>query len=90
MLQKKSYTFPAGILGGLFAAVLATAIMSFFTVFPPFALLLGCFMSLPIFIVAFGWGTAASIISLVTAAIVLIFAQNFYIGLGFTDRKSVV
>lgn len=84
MLQKKSYTFPAGILGGLFAAVLATAIMSFFTVFPPFALLLGCFMSLPIFIVAFGWGTAASIISLVTAAIVLIFAQNFYIGLGFT------
>ncbi len=84
MLQKKSYTFPTGILGGLFAAVLATAVISFFPVFPRLTLLLGFFVSLPIFIVAFGWGTAASIISLVTAAIVLIFAQNFYIGLGFT------
>ncbi|MBI0169419.1 MULTISPECIES: hypothetical protein [Bartonella] len=83
MLQKKSSTFPAGILGGLFAAVLATAIMSFFLVFPPLALLLGCFMTLPIFIVAFGWGTIASIISLITATIVLVFAQNLYIGLGF-------
>lgn len=84
MLQNKTYTFPAGILGGLFAAVLATAIMGFFLIFPPLALFIGCFMSLPIFVVAFGWGTMASVIALVTAAIVLIIAQNIYIGLGFT------
>lgn len=84
MIQKQSSAISVGILGGLFAAVLTSAIASFFVIFPPIIVLVGCFISLPIFIVAFGWGTKASFIAFGTATVVLIFSQNWYIGLGFS------
>lgn len=83
MKQNQTYAIPVSILGGLFAAVLASAVISFFFAFPPIIVFAGCFLSLPIFIVAFGWGTKSSVVAFVTATVVLILSQNVYIGSAF-------
>ncbi|UTO28907.1 hypothetical protein [Bartonella harrusi] len=77
------YKIMTGILAGLFAVVIGMALISVANVVPYFSLLLGCFLSLPIFIVAFGQGTLASIVALISATIVLIITTNTYIALSF-------
>lgn len=83
MLKQNSHNIPIGILAGLFAAVLGMAITSLLPIVPLFAILIGCFISLPIFIAAFGWGTLASVVALLTATIVLAIAQNVYVSIGY-------
>ncbi|WP_455474516.1 hypothetical protein [Bartonella sp. B30(2025)] len=77
-----TYRVMIGILAGLFAVVIGMAIISVANIAPYFSFFLGCFLSLPIFIVAFGWGTLASFIALISATVVLIIATNVYIGFG--------
>lgn len=72
-----------GVLAGLFAVVIGMAIISVATVAPYFSFLLGCFLSFPIFIVAFGQGTLASLIALISASVVLIITTNIYTALSF-------
>ncbi|WP_297322251.1 hypothetical protein [uncultured Bartonella sp.] len=83
MVKTQTSIISSGILGGLLAAALALVVTSFFLTFPPIIVFVGCFVSLPIFIVAFGWGTKASFVALVTASFAIILAQNTYIGLLF-------
>ncbi|MHC5306802.1 DUF2232 domain-containing protein [Bartonella sp. LJL80] len=83
MTQTNSQNLSVGLLAGLFAAVLGMAIVSLVTVLPVLSIILGCFISLPIFIAAFGWGTLSSVIALLTATLVLGIAQNFHVGFGF-------
>ncbi|CAF25947.1 hypothetical protein [Bartonella quintana] len=78
-----TYQIMTGILAGLFAVVIGMAIISVANIAPYFSLLLGCFLSLPIFIVAFGRGTLASLAALISATIVLIIVTNVYIAFGF-------
>lgn len=82
--MKKNHTYEilTGILAGLFAVVIGMAIISIVNIAPSFSLLLGCFLSLPIFIVAFGQGTFASFIALISATIILLIATDIYIALG--------
>ncbi|ENN92152.1 hypothetical protein [Bartonella bovis] len=77
------YKIMIGILAGLFAAVIGMAIISVANIAPYFSLLLGCFISLPIFVVAFGFGTLPSLIALISATFVLTITNNIYIGFGF-------
>ncbi|WP_455479774.1 hypothetical protein V4B17_01610 [Bartonella sp. B23] len=78
-----TYKIITGILAGLFAVVIGMAIISVADITPYFSLLLGCFLSLPIFIIAFGQGTLASLIALISATVVLIIVTNVHIGFGF-------
>lgn len=72
-----------GILAGLFSVVIAMAIINVANIVPFFSLLLGCCLSLPIFIVAFGQGTLSSFVALIIATAVLIITTDIYIALGF-------
>ncbi|WP_336279036.1 hypothetical protein [Bartonella sp. CB175] len=78
-----AYKIMAGILAGLFVVVISMAIVSIANIAPYFSFLLGCFLSLPIFIVAFCYGTLASIIALISATLVLVITTNAYFGFGF-------
>ncbi|WP_455466587.1 hypothetical protein [Bartonella sp. B39] len=78
-----AYKIMAGILAGLFAVVVGMVIISVANIAPYFSLLLSCFLSLPIFIVAFGQGTLASLVALISATVVLIIVTNAHIGFGF-------
>ncbi|EJF75198.1 hypothetical protein HWV54_06105 [Bartonella alsatica] len=78
------YKIMTGILAGLFTVVIGMAIISVANIAPYFSLLLGCFLSFPIFIVAFGQGTLASLVALIIAPVVLVITTNIYIALGFT------
>ncbi|WP_332060365.1 hypothetical protein [Bartonella sp. CB74] len=78
-----TYEIMTGVLAGLFVAVIGMAVISVANIAPSFSLLLGCFLSLPIFIVAFGWGTLVSFVALISATLVLAIASNVYIGFGF-------
>ncbi len=73
----------AGVLAGLFAVVIGMAIISVANIAPYFSILLGCFLSLPIFIVAFGQGTLASLAALISATVVLAIVTNIYTAFGF-------
>ncbi|WP_455482400.1 hypothetical protein V4P56_01900 [Bartonella sp. B35(2025)] len=77
------YKIMTGVLAGLFVVVIGMAIIRITNIAPYFSLFLGCFLSLPIFIVAFGWGTLASLASLISATVVLTIATDIYIGFGF-------
>ncbi|WP_017196339.1 hypothetical protein [Bartonella birtlesii] len=77
------YKIMTGILAGLFAVVIAMAIINVANIVPFFSLLLGCCLSLPIFIVAFGQGTLSSFVALIIATAVLIITTDIYIALGF-------
>ncbi|WP_208435219.1 hypothetical protein [Bartonella phoceensis] len=77
------YKLMTGVLAGLFAVVIGMAIISVANIAPYFSLFLGCFLSFPIFIVAFNQGTLASLIALISATIVLVITTNTYIALGF-------
>ncbi|WP_375609871.1 hypothetical protein, partial [Bartonella sp. AC53GZZY] len=59
------------------------AIISVANIAPYFSFFLGCFLSFPIFIVAFNQGTLASLVALVSATVVLVITTNSYIALGF-------
>ncbi|GAA5103827.1 hypothetical protein [Bartonella jaculi] len=83
MKNFRTYEIMTGVLAGLFAVVIGMAIISIANVAPYFSLLLGCFLSLPVFIVAFGRGTLASICALISATVVLVVITNVYIGVGF-------
>ncbi|EJF90659.1 hypothetical protein [Bartonella tamiae] len=72
-----------GILAGLITTAISMAVTSLFFLSPSFSLLLGCFISLPIFVVAFGWGTKSSIIALMSATIIFAIARNISFSLGF-------
>ncbi|WP_455478469.1 hypothetical protein V3565_00915 [Bartonella sp. B10] len=77
------YEIMTGILAGLFVVVIGMAIISITNTAPYFSLFLGCFLSFPIFMVAFGWGTLASFSALISATVVLTITTNIYIGFGF-------
>ncbi|WP_208437508.1 hypothetical protein [Bartonella taylorii] len=77
------YKLMTGILAGLFAVVIGMAIISVANIAPYFSFFLGCFLSFPIFIVAFNQGTLASLVALVSATAVLVITTNSYIALGF-------
>ncbi|MBB4076084.1 hypothetical protein GGR08_000372 [Bartonella fuyuanensis] len=81
MKKNRTYEILTGVLAGLFAVVIGMAIISVANIAPYFSFLLGCFLSLPIFIVAFGQGTFASFIALISATIILAIAANIYIAL---------
>ncbi|EJF81617.1 Uncharacterised protein [Candidatus Bartonella washoeensis] len=83
MKNFRTYEIMTGILAGLFAVVIGMAIISIVGIAPYFSLFLGCFLSLPIFIVAFGRGTLASLVALISATVVLVLVTNVYIGFGF-------
>ncbi|WP_409361755.1 hypothetical protein ACRPOS_002070 [Bartonella heixiaziensis] len=83
MKSFRTYEIMTGVLAGLFAVVVGMAIIRIANVAPYFSLLLGCFLSLPIFIVAFGRGTLASVFALISATVVLVVVTNVYIGVGF-------
>ncbi|CDO46531.1 hypothetical protein AT246_00645 [Bartonella henselae] len=83
MKNFRTYEIMTGILAGLFAVVIGMAIISVINIAPYFSFLLGCFLSLPIFIVAFGQGTLASLVALISATVVLIIVTNIYIAFGF-------
>ncbi|MBB5073610.1 hypothetical protein HNQ69_000731 [Bartonella callosciuri] len=76
------YKIMTGVLAGLFAVVIGMAIISVANIAPYFSILLGCFLSLPIFIVAFGQGTLASLVALISATVVLVITTDLYIALG--------
>ncbi|WP_455477440.1 hypothetical protein [Bartonella sp. B41] len=77
------YEIMTGILAGLFVVVIGMAIISVANIAPYLSFLFGCFLSLPIFIIAFCQGTLASLVSLIIATIVLTGVTNIYIGFGF-------
>ncbi|GAA5093962.1 hypothetical protein [Bartonella acomydis] len=80
------YKIMTGVLAGLFAVVIGMAIISIAniaSIVSYLSLLLGCFLSLPIFIVAFGQGTFASLVALIIATVVLIITTDIYIAFGF-------
>ncbi|WP_336294117.1 hypothetical protein [Bartonella sp. CB169] len=79
-----TYEIMAGILAGLFAVVIGMAIIGITSIAPFFSLFLSCFLSLPVFIVAFGRGTLASIVALISATIVLVIVTNVYISFCIT------
>ncbi|KEC55466.1 hypothetical protein [Bartonella koehlerae] len=83
MKNFRTYEIVTGILAGLFVVVIGIAIISFINIAPYFSFFLGCFLSLPIFIVAFGRGTLASLVALVSATVVLVIVTNIYIAFGF-------
>lgn len=83
MTQQNTHIIPVGIVAGLFAGVIGMAMNTLLMVSPLLAIIVVCFISLPIFIAAFGWGTVSSIIALSVATFVLIIAQNFYIGISY-------
>ncbi|WP_317993041.1 hypothetical protein [Bartonella gliris] len=83
MKSFRTYKIMTGILAGLFAVVIGMAIISIANIAPYFSLLLGCFLSLPIFTVAFGRGTLASLVALISATVVLVIVTNVYISLCF-------
>ncbi|EJF81910.1 hypothetical protein [Bartonella doshiae] len=83
MKNFRTYEIMTGILAGLFVVVIGMAIISVANIAPYLSLLLGCFLSLPIFIVAFGRGTLASLVALISATVVLFMVANVYISLGF-------
>ncbi|ETS07924.1 hypothetical protein [Bartonella henselae] len=83
MKNFRTYEIMTGILAGLFAVVIGMAIISVINIAPYFSFLLGCFLSLPIFIVAFSQGTLASLVALISATVVLIIVTNIYIAFGF-------
>lgn len=83
MTQQNTHIIPVGIVAGLFAGVIGMAMNTLLMVSPLLAIIVVCFISLPIFIAAFGWGTLSSIIALSVATFVLIIAQNFYIGISY-------
>ncbi|WP_273717564.1 MULTISPECIES: hypothetical protein [Bartonella] len=82
MKENRTYEILTGVLAGLFAVVIGMAIFSVANIAPAFSLLLGCFLSLPIFIVAFGQGTFASFVALISATVILVIATDIYIALG--------
>ncbi|MBX4336047.1 DUF2232 domain-containing protein [Bartonella raoultii] len=82
MKENRIYEIMTGILAGLFAAVIGMAIISVANSAPYFSFLLGCFLSLPIFIVAFGQGTLSSLVALISATVVFIITTNIYIAFG--------
>ncbi|EJF94307.1 hypothetical protein LBE40_04430 [Bartonella taylorii] len=83
MKNFRVYKIMTGILAGLFAVVIGMAIISVANIAPYFSLLLGCFLSFPIFIVAFGQGTLASLVALISATAVLVITTNSYVALSF-------
>ncbi|WP_019223858.1 hypothetical protein [Bartonella rattaustraliani] len=83
MQNVRVYKIMAGVLAGLFAVVIGMAIISVANIAPYFSILLGCFLSLPIFIVAFGQGTLASLAALISATVVLAIVTNIYTAFGF-------
>lgn len=83
MTQQNTHIIPVGIVTGLFAGAIGMAMNTLLMVSPLLAIIFGCFISLPIFIAAFGWGTLSSIIALSVATFVLIITQNFYIGISY-------
>ncbi|WP_139413032.1 hypothetical protein [Bartonella mastomydis] len=82
MKKNRTYEILTGVLAGLFTVVIGMAIISVANIAPSFSLLLGCFLSLPIFIVAFGQGTFASFVALISATVILVIATDIYIALG--------
>lgn len=83
MRNLHAYKITTGSLAGLFAVVIGMAIIRVANFAPYFSFLLGCFLSLPIFIVAFCQGTFASIVALIIATVVLIITTNIYVALSF-------
>ncbi|WP_208433866.1 hypothetical protein [Bartonella taylorii] len=83
MKNFRVYKIMTGVLAGLFAVVIGMAIISVANIAPYFSLLLGCFLSFPIFIVAFGQGTLASLVALISATAVLFITTNIYVSLSF-------
>ncbi|WP_455481134.1 hypothetical protein V3564_01760 [Bartonella sp. B12(2025)] len=83
MRNFRTYEIVTGILAGLFAVVIGMAIISAANIAPYFSLLLGCFLSLPIFTVAFSRGTLASLVALISATVVFAVVTNVYISFGF-------
>lgn len=83
MKNFRVYKIMVGVLAGLFAVVIGMAIISVANIAPYFSLLLGCFLSFPIFIVAFGQGTLASLVALISATAVLVITTNTYVALSF-------
>lgn len=77
------YKTMTGVVAGLCAVVIGMTIISVAHIAPYISFLLGCFISLPIFIAAFGWGTLSSLVALISATIVLGIVNNIYIGLSF-------
>ncbi|WP_354186457.1 hypothetical protein [Bartonella japonica] len=77
------YKIMTGIVAGLFAVVIGMAIISVANIAPYFSIFLGCFLSLPIFIVAFGQGTLASLVALTSATVVLAIVTNIYTAFSF-------
>ncbi|QEE09098.1 putative membrane protein [Bartonella kosoyi] len=82
MKKNRTDEILTGVLAGLFAVVIGMAIISVANIAPFFSFFLGCFFSLPIFIVAFGQGTFASFVALISATVVLFIATDIYIALG--------
>ncbi|WP_175868742.1 hypothetical protein [Bartonella gabonensis] len=82
MNENRTYKILTGVLAGLFAVVIGMAIIRVANIVPFFSFLLGCFFSLPIFIVAFSQGTFASFIALISATVILFIATDIYIALG--------
>ncbi|MET3589448.1 hypothetical protein ABID23_000530 [Bartonella silvatica] len=76
------YRIMTGVLAGLFSVVIAMAIISATNIAPYISLFLSCFLSFPIFIVAFGQGTLASLIALISATIVLVITTDLYTAFG--------
>ncbi|WP_142416323.1 hypothetical protein [Bartonella massiliensis] len=81
MKKNRNYEILTGVLAGLFAVVIGMAIISTENRIPSLSLLLGCFLSLPIFIVAFGQGTFASFVALISATVILSLVTDIYIAL---------
>ncbi|PIT70043.1 hypothetical protein [Bartonella tribocorum] len=82
MKKNRTYEILTGVLAGLFAVVIGMAIISVANIAPYFSLFLGCFLSLPIFIVAFNQGTFASFAALISATVILAIATDIYIAVG--------
>ncbi|ALE03981.1 hypothetical protein [Bartonella ancashensis] len=78
-----TYEVIVSVLSGVFSAFVVTVAVAVAHVAPYLSFLLGCFVSLPIFISAFGLGTSYSIIALVSATSVLAVANHVYIAVGF-------
>ncbi|ATO57558.1 hypothetical protein [Bartonella sp. 1-1C] len=83
MEDSYSYKTIIGVLAGLFTAVIGMAIISVSNIIPYCSLFLGCFISLPIFITAFRYGTLPSLVALISATFVLSITNNIYIGFSF-------
>ncbi|AGF74337.1 hypothetical protein BAnh1_04560 [Bartonella australis AUST/NH1] len=77
------YEIAAGIVAGLFVVVVGMIVTSIAGIAPHFSILLGCFISLPIFVSAFGWGTLSSLVALISSTIFLVITNDIYVGFGF-------